>query len=125
MAVSPDLKQGYAFSPVYSPDGTQLAYAINPGNPENPQYKLVVQDLSSGEVRELDSLVNFWGLEWSSDGKVLVYSNGPYESAQVYGYDLRRGEAVALAEAASPAWRGRRGRGVSDSAIRRFGEAEE
>ena len=102
VAVSPDLEQGYAFSPVYSPDGTMLAYAINPGNPENPQYKLVVQDLSSGEVRELDSLINFWGLEWSSDGKVLVYSNGPYESAQVYGYDLRRGEAVALAEGREP-----------------------
>jgi Tol biopolymer transport system component len=79
-----------------------VAYVINPSSVESPQYKLVVQDLSSGEVRELDSLVNFWGLEWSPDGKVLVYSNGPYESAQVYGYDLRRGEAVALAEGREP-----------------------
>ena len=31
MQVSPDLEQGYAFYPVYSPDGTEVAYADQPG----------------------------------------------------------------------------------------------
>ncbi len=48
--ISPDLDQGYAFYPVYSPDGMQIAYLINPGGPESVQHTLVVQDLASGET---------------------------------------------------------------------------
>ena len=53
----------------------------------------MVQDLSSGEMRELGSYELVWDLEWSSDGKALVFSAGPYESQQVYGYDLVNGHS--------------------------------
>jgi Tol biopolymer transport system component len=100
--VSPDVDQGYAFYPVYSPDGLQIAYLVNPGGPESFVNTLVVQDLATGESRELGSYVSVWYLEWSSDGKALVFSAGPYESQVVYGYDLVNGGAKELAQGSQP-----------------------
>jgi hypothetical protein len=37
----------------------------------------VVQDLSTGELRELGNYESVWNLEWSSDGRALVFSAGP------------------------------------------------
>ena len=100
--VSTGLEQGYAFYPVYSPDGLNVAYLINPGGPESFEHTLVVQDLSSDELRELGSYESVWNLEWSSDGKALVFSAGPVEAQQVYGYDLVNGTATVLAEGSQP-----------------------
>lgn len=100
--ISADLDQGYAFYPVYSPDGMQVAYLINPGGPESVQHTLVVQDLANGETRELGSYESVWYLEWSSDGKALVFSAGPHESQQVYGYDLVNEIATELAQGSQP-----------------------
>jgi Tol biopolymer transport system component len=100
--VSPESDQGYSFYPAYSPDGTQLAYLNNAGGPESTQHTLLLQDLASGEVRELGSYENVWYLEWSSDGRALIFSAGPHEAQQVYGYDLARGEAIPLAEGSQP-----------------------
>jgi len=100
--VSPEPDQGYAFYPVYSPDGRQIAYLTNPGGPESVQHTLIVQNLASGELRELGSYESVWHLEWSSDGRALVFSAGPYESQQVYGYDLVNGAATVLAQGSQP-----------------------
>ena len=97
-----DLAQGYAFYPVYSPSGLQIAYLANLGGPESVQNTLIVQDLSTGEARELGSYESVWYLEWSSDGKALVFSAGPYESQQVYIYDLVNGATTVLGEGSQP-----------------------
>lgn len=100
--ISPELSQGYAFYPVYSPDGLQVAYLTNPGGPESFQHTLFVQDLSTGESRELGSYESVWYLQWSSDGRALVFSAGPHESQQIYGYDLVNGTATVLAQGSEP-----------------------
>jgi Tol biopolymer transport system component len=100
--ISPDPEQGYAFLPVYSPDGTQVAYLVNPGGPDTVQNTLVVQDLATGELRELGSYESVWYLEWSADGRVLVFMSGPHLSEQVYGYDLVNGVASVLANGTQP-----------------------
>jgi Tol biopolymer transport system component len=100
--VSPDLDQGFAYYPIYSPDGQQIAYLTNPGSLDSVQITLVVQDLSSGELRELGSYESVWDLEWSSDGRVLVFSAGPHASQQVYGFDLVSGAATLLAQGSQP-----------------------
>ena len=100
--VSPDMDQGYAFFPVYSPDGQQIAYITDPGGPESTQHTLVVQDLISGEIRDLGSYESIWNLAWSSDGRALVFSAGPHESQQVYGYDLVNGAATVLVQGSQP-----------------------
>ncbi len=100
--ISPDLEQGYAFYPVYSPDGTQLAYLVNSGGPESVQHTLVVQDLTSGETRELGAFESVWHLEWSADGRALIFSAGPHETQQVYGYDLMNSAANVLVDGSQP-----------------------
>lgn len=105
--LSPERERGYAFLPVYSPDGLQIAYLVNKAGPEYMQDTLVVQELATGEVRELGDYESVWHLEWSGDGKVLIFSAGPYDAQQIYAYDLQRGEAVALAEGGQPTLAGR------------------
>ena len=100
--VSPDPNLGYAFYPVYTPDGLQIAYLTNPDGPESVQHVLVVQNLPNGEPRELGSYESVWYLEWSSDGKALVFSAGPYDNQQVYGYDLVNGTTTVLAQGSQP-----------------------
>jgi len=100
--VSQNLEQGYAFYPVYSPDGLQIAYLINTSGPDTTQYTLVVQDLSSGEARQLGQYDLAWYLEWSSDGRALVFSAGPNNAEQVYGYDLVNDTATVLAGGSQP-----------------------
>ncbi len=100
--VSTGIEQGYAFLPAYSPDGLQIAYLVNPGGPESFQNTLIVQDLATGETRELGSYESVWNLEWSSDGRALVFSAGPYEAQQVHGYDLVSGTVTVLAEGNQP-----------------------
>ena len=100
--VSPEPDQGYAFYPVYSPDGRQIAYLTNPGGPDSVQHTLVVQDLATGKLHEVGSYESVWHLEWSSDGRALVFSAGPYESQQVYGYDLVNEATTVLAQGNQP-----------------------
>ncbi len=100
--ISPEVTQGYAFYPVYSPDGQKIAYLANPGGPESFVNTLVVQDLATGQVSELGSYESVWYLEWSSDGRALVFSAGPYDSQIVYGYDLVNGVATQLAQGSQP-----------------------
>jgi Tol biopolymer transport system component len=100
--VSAELEQGYAFYPVYSPDGLQVAYVVNPGAPEEIQHTLVVQDLATAELRELGVYDAIWNLEWSSDGKALLFSAGPYDAQQIYGFDLLNETATELAQGGQP-----------------------
>jgi Tol biopolymer transport system component len=100
--VSPNVDQGYAFLPVYSPDGLQIAYLSNPGGPDSMQNTLVVQDLASGEIRELGSYESVWYLNWSSDGRALVFSAGTHLSQTVYAYDLLNGSAMEIAQGSQP-----------------------
>jgi len=58
----------------------------------------VVQDLVSGERRELGEYETIYSLEWSPDGRALVFSAGPYDAQQVYAIDLATGRLTVLAE---------------------------
>jgi hypothetical protein len=100
--ISPEPAQGYAFYPVYSPDGQQVAYLTNPGGPDSTQYTLVVQDLPNGEPRELGIYELIWNLDWSSDGKALIFSAGQHEAQQIYGYDLASRTTTVLAQGSQP-----------------------
>jgi hypothetical protein len=100
--VSPEDAQSYAFLPVYSPDGSQLAYLVTTGGPDSQVNTLVVQDLTSGEVRELGIYESVWNLDWSSDGRALVFAAGPHGSERVYTYDLVNSLAIELAPGTMP-----------------------
>ncbi|MBK9208333.1 MAG: S9 family peptidase [Anaerolineales bacterium] len=66
-------KQGSKFSPIHSPDGTMLAYALDLDGSES--YHIIVHDLSTHISRDLTPQIAYAhqpNITWSPDGKVLA-----------------------------------------------------
>jgi Tol biopolymer transport system component len=66
------LTSGTARSPVWSPDGTRLAYAFQPASAYS--YEIYVKPVSGrAPERLLGGGVNAYPTDWSSDGRWLLY----------------------------------------------------
>jgi len=104
--LSPDT-QGYAFFPAISPDGNQVAYLAGSSNLDSQSYILTVQSIQGGEPRELGVFESVMGLDWSPDGKNLIFSAGPYEAQQVYSVSIEDGSATVLAQGGQPSVAGK------------------
>jgi Tol biopolymer transport system component len=100
---SPDFEQGYAFYPVFSPQGDRLAYLAGFGGPDSNAYTLFVQPLAGGEPQELGVFDGVLGLSWSPDGESLVFSSGPYDAQQVILVQVADGASTVLAQGSDPA----------------------
>ena len=104
-AFSPENEQGYAFNPVFSPQGDRLAYLAElSGVPDTLQYTLFVQPYQNGEPRELGVFEQTYDPAWSPDGERLALSSGPFEDRQVFVVDVAGGSVEVLAEGTQPAW---------------------
>lgn len=72
---------GYDTDPVFSPDGTKLAWLsmATPGF-ESDKKRLMVRDMNSGTVTDLTKDWDYWpeGLAWSPDSKAIFF-NGYYQ----------------------------------------------
>ncbi len=97
-----DLGPGYAFYPVFSPDGSHLAFFANLSGPEAVENTLYVQELSGGEPRELGIFESAQNLQWSPDGTQLIFSAGPYETAQVMAVNVQDGSSTVLGQGSQP-----------------------
>jgi Tol biopolymer transport system component len=102
-ALSPDYGAGYAYGPVFSPDGNKLAYLAALGGPETFETTLYVVDVEDGEPRELGTFEQILSLGWSADGENLVFSAGPFETQQVLEVSAQDGASRVLAEGRFPA----------------------
>lgn len=94
--------QVYAFHPAISPDGQQVAYLAGSSNVDSQSYVLTVQSIQGGEPRELGVFESVQGLDWSPDGKYLVFSAGPFDAQKVYAVDVENGAVMVLAEGGQP-----------------------
>ena len=65
--------EGAKFSPLFSPDGTQLAYALDMDGSES--YQIVIQDLQTNIATNLTPNIAYAhqpNFSWSPDGKMLA-----------------------------------------------------
>jgi Tol biopolymer transport system component len=100
---SPEFEPGYAFNPVFSPQGDRIAYLVNKVGPDDQIHTLVVQDLAGGEPRELGSFESAFGLSWSGDGNYLIFGAGAFQNEQVVAVDVTTGSSNVLAQGTQPA----------------------
>jgi Tol biopolymer transport system component len=103
-AFSPKYEQGYAFGPVFSPQGDRIAYLSNMGDLENTQYSLFVVDVNGSEGPSLGTFEQSWGINWSPDGKWLVLNSGPYENRQIMLVSAEDGATTMIAKGSQPVW---------------------
>lgn len=103
--ISPQLGAGgYAFMPVFSPQGDRIAYLADRDGMEGGRSTLMVSSLQSGETLQLGEFEGLWNLAWSPDGSRVAITTGPYESRRVVEVSLADGSARALGEGSQAAW---------------------
>jgi dipeptidyl aminopeptidase/acylaminoacyl peptidase len=91
--------KGEDVAPVFSPDGSQLAYrAMKRPGFEADRLAIMVMDLKSGETREVAPQ---WDrsaddLQWSADGKTLYVLAQDVGQQRVFAIDAKTGAAKAL-----------------------------
>jgi Tol biopolymer transport system component len=100
---SPDYELGYAFHPLFSPNGDEIAYLAEIGSLETGQYTVVIQALDGGEPLPLGTYESAFNLAWLPDASGLVLSAGPYENSQVLEVSVLDGTSRVLAEGRDPA----------------------
>jgi len=105
--LSPDYEQGYAFYPVFSPQGDRVAYFANLGAIDDSIYHLYVQNLAGGEPTDLGEYESVQSPAWSPDGSALIFSAGPFDGQQVLAVKVAGGSAAVLAEGSEPDVSGR------------------
>lgn len=82
---------GYDFYPAFSPDGSQLAWlSMETPMYEADRYRLMLRDMSSGEVRELsvDFDQNVNGHQWNATGDKIYFLSGIEATVQLFVYDF-------------------------------------
>lgn len=102
--VSPEYEPGYAYNPVFSPQGDRLAYLASLEGPESQEIALFVIDPDGGEPQHLGLFEQPQNLSWSPDGSRLIFSAGPYDQPQLMEAAVESGEVRNLGGGSQPAW---------------------
>jgi len=88
-------KMGYDRNPVYSPDGTKIAWeSMERDGYEADLNRLFVYDFASSSVRDysLDFDQNVGGLVWTEDSKTIYFTSDHFAEFQIYKLDINSGE---------------------------------
>ncbi len=96
---------GGKFHPRYSPDGTQLAYVLDPDGGES--FHIVVHDLSSGRHTDLTPDITFAhqpNMSWSPEGDRLAILSDARGQFALYVLSAQGGMACLLLDAGHPCW---------------------
>ncbi len=96
---------GQEYSPVWSPDGQQLAYAYNGDG--RKEWNAWATDTEGGNARQLSTLTVGGQISWSPSGMMLAVSS-PIECGSIYLLDVNSGFPTRLTNmdgcASNPVW---------------------
>ena len=102
--VSSDLTEGmmgYDKSPVYSPDGSMIAWeSMARDGYEADKVRLFIADLKTGVKKDYSSGFdqNVQGLTWSSDGKSIYFISDIHATDEIYRLDLSDGKFTRITD---------------------------
>lgn len=99
--LSPDIQDGFSFSPVFSPDATQIAYLADLDS-SGDMVTLYVMDVSGAQLRELGVFQNGSDLQWTMDSSHLILSRGPYDATEIILINTADGSVTVLATGRQP-----------------------
>ncbi len=85
--LSPVVENSYASFPVYSADGSMVAYRIASLVEDGQPDSLMVIPAAGGEAHQAAELVQISSILWSAGGDHLVVSTGPYDTPQLVQVD--------------------------------------
>ena len=97
-------RNGYAFSPVFSPDGERIAYFAALDGPESLETSVFTYQFSTGETSNLGSFSQGSSLSWSPDGRFLVLAAGTFEDRGIWVIDTDRAEFRLIEKGQEPIW---------------------
>ncbi len=81
--------EGYDTNPVFSPDGSQLAWlSMETAKFESDKKRLMVMNMSNREKRDLTANWDYWpeAIAWSPNGKSIFF-NGYYQGTGAHIQD--------------------------------------
>ena len=88
--------KGWNFFPVYSPDGSRIAFLSDWEN-EAFEFSLYLLERSTGRLsRLMERFVEVSPLSWSQDGTRLVFVSDKENRSDLFIYDLRRHKAERI-----------------------------
>ena len=92
---------GYDISPVYSPDGSKIAWeSMEHNGYESDKSRLFVHDFTTGTKtdysRDFDQNSN--GLTWSDDGKSIYFISDIHATDEIYRLDLKNGKITRITD---------------------------
>ncbi len=92
---------GYDISPVYSPDGSKIAWeSMEHNGYESDKSRLFVHDFTTGTKtdysRDFDQNSN--GLTWSDDGKSIYFISDIHATDEIYRLDLKNGKIIRITD---------------------------
>ena len=92
---------GYDQNPVFSPDGTKLAWeSMERDGYEADKIRLFVADLATGEKKNYSENFdqNANGLNWSADGKSIYFVSNIKATEEIFRLDLADGSFARLTD---------------------------
>ena len=83
------------FHPMYSPDGTKLAFLTNDQSDYSSLTRLKIMDLATGRVKEVDKYIGH-RFSWTPDGSELIYVKAHSQFWDLHRYDVEEEKSYRL-----------------------------
>jgi len=102
--LSPQIENGYAYSPVYAPDSEVLAYLADMDAFDGNLVSLFIIESPDQEPREIGQYENAGYLSWTPGWHHIVLTQGPFDNAEILLISPYDGSVTVLANGSEPQW---------------------